>query len=317
MTQNKYTNKQSNNRRSGANGWLTRLVLLTLMLIGIIILAFIYLPSLVNPGGNHSQSNNKSNRQGQDQSQKEYRSLENSILDKSLIPQGDEGQVIHHKYYSLSYNEETEQSNWVVYRLTKASLDAKNVPRAKRFKEDKAVSTRSAAHSDYSHSGYTRGHLAPAGDMAFSSDAMKECFYMSNMSPQMRVCNNGIWKELEETTREWALIRDELIIATGPIFDNGKDQTIGKNKVVVPSHFYKIIIDEDTKKNISFIIPNALSNKHLNKYITSINEIERKLNLDFFNGFLSEEQESQTFASGWAFDERKYNQRVNSWNKEK
>ena len=37
--------------------------------------------------------------------------------------------------------------------------------------------------SNYSRSGYDRGHLAPAEDMKFSEVTMRDSFYMSNMSP--------------------------------------------------------------------------------------------------------------------------------------
>ena len=37
-----------------------------------------------------------------------------------------------------------------------------------RFKEDPEIATGSACSADYLRSGYDRGHLAPAADMAFS-----------------------------------------------------------------------------------------------------------------------------------------------------
>jgi endonuclease G len=54
---------------------------------------------------------------------------------------------------------------------------------------------------DYEKSGYDRGHLAPAADMGFSKITMAESFYYSNMSPQVPGFNRGIWKQLEEQTR--------------------------------------------------------------------------------------------------------------------
>ena len=90
-----------------------------------------------------------------------------------------------------------EQAEWVYYSLSQSNLLAPKVPRFDYFNPDPKVKSKSAVHSDYSNSGYTRGHLVPAGDMSYDKQGMKECFYMSNMSPQPRVFNNGIWKELE------------------------------------------------------------------------------------------------------------------------
>jgi len=54
------------------------------------------------------------------------------------------------------------------------------VGRTNDFREDYKVKTGSASLSDYKGSGYDRGHLAPAGDMKWSSSVMSESFYMSN-----------------------------------------------------------------------------------------------------------------------------------------
>jgi endonuclease G len=75
--------------------------------------------------------------------------------------------------------------------------------RTNDFREDYKVTTGSASLSDFKGSGYDRGHLAPAGDMKWSSTAMSESFYMSNMSPQKPGFNRGIWKKLESRKLPW------------------------------------------------------------------------------------------------------------------
>ena len=60
------------------------------------------------------------------------------------------------------------------------------------------------------------------------------------------VVNNGIWKELEEQTRDWTYQNDEVYIVSGPIFE-GPIKYI-KNKVAVPTAFYKIILDIKDQK---------------------------------------------------------------------
>ena len=121
-----------------------------------------------------------------------------SPADRFYLPQGGEGQLIHKSQFSLSYSERHEQAEWVAYDLSIQELNHPKVPRAKRFNVDYNVKSNSAAHRDYSNSGYTRGHMAPAADMSFDSLSMRESFLMSNISPQIRSFNNGIWRELEE-----------------------------------------------------------------------------------------------------------------------
>jgi len=74
--------------------------------------------------------------------------------------------------------------------------------------------------------------MAPAADMHWEKQATIECFYLSNVVPQVgKKMNQGIWKALEERARTWAIDRGELFIYTGPIYDGGITKTIGKNKV--------------------------------------------------------------------------------------
>ena len=122
-----------------------------------------------------------------------------------------EGEIIRHKYYTLSYNEDHEQANWVHYRLNPTFLNG-TTPRINSFKVDPNVSTKSAELSDYKGSGYDRGHLAPAGDMKYSKESMIESFFMSNMSPQNPSFNRGIWRKLEEAIRRWGK-KNEIYIA--------------------------------------------------------------------------------------------------------
>jgi endonuclease G len=239
--------------------------------------------------------------------------------DKFYLPQGMNGEVIHHTAYSLSYVEEHEQAEWVAYKISKELLNIPNVKRTNDYQPDKAVSTKSAVHSDYTRSGYTRGHLAPAGDMAHTTETMQESFYMSNMSPQKHAFNNGIWKELEENIRDWAYKKGELIIVTGPIL-NDIIKKIGKNRVSVPSFFYKVIFDESNEDMVGFIIPNEVSEKHLEEYMVTIDEIEKQTGIDFFNNYLNddleEELESRITKTNWKFSSGKYEQRIYSWNKQ-
>lgn len=237
------------------------------------------------------------------------------------LPKGGDGQLIHHTHYSLSYNEKWEQAEWVAYTLTKGELSGKRVKREKRFRPDYDVRTRSAYHRDYTNSGFTRGHLAPAGDMSFDKVAMEESFYMSNMSPQTRPFNNGIWRELEETTRDWARSKGELVIVSGPLFHDKSYDVIGDNRVAVPHAFFKILLykrDGKAGESIAFNIPHETSEKHLENYIVSINEIEELVGLNFFDDLFDDESEeefeSKTKLGHWKFDSSKFNQRVKYWN---
>jgi len=68
---------------------------------------------------------------------------------------------------------------------------------------------------------------------------------------------------------------------------------------------------------VSFIIPNELSNKHLKEYQVSINDVEDQTGINFFPSLLDEEAESEKEIKYWPISDKKYQQRVNNWNKQK
>ena len=119
--------------------------------------------------------------------------------------------IITHSGYSLLFNENHLQANWIAYDLSKEETN-KRFERTDKFRSDPKVKTGTASDADYEGSGYDRGHLAPASDMGWSPAAMAESFYYSNMSPQTPRFNRGIWKKLEESLRTWAIENDTIYI---------------------------------------------------------------------------------------------------------
>lgn len=183
------------------------------------------------------------------------------------------GEVVRHTYYTLDYNEQHEQPNWVFYRLTIDNVKG-TAKRKNNFRPDPAVSTGSAQLSDYKGSGYDRGHLCPAADMKQSSQAMSETFYLSNMSPQVPSFNRGVWAKLEAEVRKQIKDEDDtLYVITGPIF-LGADKSIGASEVTVPTFFFKMFFAPggDT---LVYILPNrAEVDTDLSKWRSSVEMVE-------------------------------------------
>ena len=210
--------------------------------------------------------------------------------------------LVRHTYYTLSYNEKYEQANWVYYSLTDSMVSHGGEERSNSFKMDKLISSGSAKSSDYTKSGYDRGHLCPAADMGFNPVAMNESFLMSNISPQTPDFNRGIWKELETTVRKWAKKERSIDIVTGPVFKDNKGQ-IGQDEVLVPGYFFKVIYDKTgDPKIIAFLFPNAKSDRPLTDFVVSTDEVEKLTGFDFFSQLpdgIETELENKIDLSGW------------------
>lgn len=197
-----------------------------------------------------------------------------------LLPASTTGQVIHHQGYSLSYSEPHEQAEWVAYELKKSHLSKSHFQRP-YFEVDHAVKTGAASWKNYKNSGYDRGHLCPAGDRNYSQQAHDETFLTSNISPQDRDFNAGIWNALEQKVRYWARQFDGVYVVTGGVL-KGELETIGSERVAVPKLFYKIVYDPENEKMIAFLMPNKDSNESLGNFVVTVDSVEVLTGIDFF-----------------------------------
>ncbi len=222
----------------------------------------------------------------------------------NYLPTSTTNQIVKHDYYTLSYSEKHEQSEWVAYELTKNQISSSHFKRP-YFTDDTKVKTKSAQWWNYKKSGYDKGHLCPAADRKFSKKAHDATFLTSNISPQKHDFNAGIWNRLEQKTRYWAKKYDKLYVITGGVLtDNLK--TIGDEKVSVPTHFYKILLDytQPEVKAIAFLMPHKESHKPLYEFVVSIDMIEQVTGIDFFPNLpahLENTLEKSTDYKAWSF----------------
>ncbi len=243
------------------------------------------------------------------------------VAEGNFYPSGGSGELIEHSGFALSYDEAWEQAEWTAHLLRRENLQKEWSERSNDFRPDPKVRTQSATDDDYRGSGYDRGHLVPNGDLAWDAAFSSETFYMSNISPQARQFNQGIWRELEETTRDWAKKFNRLYVISGPVMTENPKGTIGRqNRVAIPAAYFKVLLDLDEPelKGIAFVIPNQVSFEPLYQYAMSIDEAEAITGLDFFPNLMPAQLEKTIEASGnidlWPFNKNRYDKRINNWN---
>lgn len=189
--------------------------------------------------------------------------------------------------FTSHFNPDLHIPNVVIYELTVDEADG-TLPRYKNFITDDRVEG-CATPDDYSYSGYDRGHMAPAGDMKWDKDAMRESFYMTNICPQAKSLNTGAWNKLESRVREWAKRDSALIVASGPILGDSMP-TIGDSKVAVPPRFFKILLASHAvpPRAIAFIYDNARATGSLEQHAVSVDVVEEATGIDFFSALPDE-----------------------------
>lgn len=196
-------------------------------------------------------------------------------------------QVIEHLGFTLSYNEPLRIPDWVAWELTAEEASAKDASRTDEFLPDPDVRGYCPDTWQYSRSGYDRGHICPAADMKWSQKAMEESFYLSNVCPQDRQLNAGLWLELEQRCRVYAKMFGSVRIVSGPVVKPGH-RSIGSMEVAVPDAFFKVILAEKDGRlhSVGFVIPNRSidTSEDIFGYAVSVSEVETLTGLTFWPG---------------------------------
>jgi endonuclease G len=211
------------------------------------------------------------------------------------LPACDSGQrqLVRHTYFLVCYDFTYRVPLWTAYQLLPSQLHG-SARRPSHFHQDTGLASPGARDSDYRLSGFSRGHMVPAEDLAFCDAAIRESFLLSNTAPQKQSLNAGRWRQLENAVREIAARSESVIVFTGPIFDSSQIEHIGSGEIAVPTHFFKTIlaIGAGTKLLYAAIVPNADQvNGALNQYAATVNEVELLTGLDFYSALEDAEEE--------------------------
>ncbi len=210
--------------------------------------------------------------------------------------------VLQRTSYVVSYNKQTRCPNWVAWQLTADHTDGE-LKRMNNFHEDEDCPRPRATLQDYKGSGWSRGHMCPAGDNKWSREAMYDSFSLVNVCPQDSKHNSGVWNSIEMDCRQWARKYGEVFIVCGPVWTKGKHQTIGPNKVQVPEAFFKVVLRLKPKPaGFGFITRNNEGTKKRDLYYNSIDQVERITGIDFFPALpddIENEVEAKADVSDW------------------
>ena len=223
------------------------------------------------------------------------------------IPKDDDSTddyIIIRPQYILSYNKNMNVCNWVSWNLDKEWYG--DVPRfSGNFKRDTLIPEGwfRIKHSDYTNSGYDRGHMVRSKERTKTEDDNISTFYLTNVLPQRPDLNRGVWLKLEYYCEDLCKNENkELYVIAGGIFHS--DSTLKSEGLVsVPDSCFKIIVILDIKQGyedistitevIAVVIPNTdgIRSEDWELYKTSVDRIEESTGYDFLNAVPVEIQE--------------------------
>ena len=179
--------------------------------------------------------------------------------------------------FAVMYSGISRTPLWSAEYLDRKRLQqAKQIDREDSFHEESRLpQSMRAKLSDYSGSGYDRGHLAPNGDMANRSQQY-DSFSLANIAPQSPRNNRYIWRNIESATRYLTQQYGEVYTVTGVAFTDKKAKQLA-GRVLVPSHFFKAVYIPAINQAGVYYAPNDESERI---EIISIDELTSKIGID-------------------------------------
>ena len=206
-----------------------------------------------------------------------------NALDKVKGANGVPSEIKEYEGFTVDFNQENKTPNYVAWILHGHETEGASA-RSNKFWTDTEIEGCPDTR-DYTRSGYDRGHMCPAGEQKWSETAMRHSFVMANICPQKHELNTGAWKTLEDKERMWAKRDSALVIVAGPIYDSSDSETIGKNKVRVPSAFFKVLLAPyaEPMRAIGFVYPNMKCEGNMQAYSVSVDDVEKMTGMDFFS----------------------------------
>jgi endonuclease G len=200
--------------------------------------------------------------------------------------------LMEKQQYSMSYSRDNGGPNWVSWHLDASWLGS--TPRQDDFRADTTLPTGwyRVQATDYSGSGFDRGHMCPSADRTVSVTANSATFLMTNMIPQLPANNQGVWANLESYSRTLVSQGNELYIISG---GHGLQYFIANGHVAVPAQTWKVIIVLSVGSNdvsrvttstrtIAVVMPNSGSiGSDWRAYRVSVDQVEAITGFDFFS----------------------------------
>jgi endonuclease G len=194
--------------------------------------------------------------------------------------------------YALAYHRDRGTPVWVSWHLDTSWLGS--TPRQDDFRADTTLPAGwyQVQGTDYSGSGYDRGHMTPSADRTKTVADNSSTFLMTNMIPQLPANNQGPWASLETYCRTLAGSGNELYVVSGGY---GVSGTIASGHVTVPLQTWKVIIVipsgtndvsrvTSTTRTIAVVMPNSGSiNSDWRTYRVSVDQVEALTGFDFFS----------------------------------
>lgn len=135
-----------------------------------------------------------------------------------------ENTILYNSNHVLQYDGRTRTPFWVAEHITKDHINPQNSQhlanrKKSKFRTDPRLAQLvQADNQDFWDSGWSRGHMAPAGNNKHDQDSMNDTFYLSNIVAQDFDNNGDFWNRFESFGRNLTKKFNDVRIISGPLW---------------------------------------------------------------------------------------------------
>ena len=168
-------------------------------------------------------------------------------------------QIIDNEFITICYDYKLKAAKSVAYTLEGDLMNDTNIDKRPSFYSEKSLEKKyRISTTDYTKSGYDRGHLAPDAAFDWSKESLTAVYTLANIIPQAPQVNRNMWSQVEKYSRDKAVELGQIDVIN--VIKYAKNtKKIGKNKISVSSGFYKVLYNKNLKYKECFYYSNRLN----------------------------------------------------------
>lgn len=167
-------------------------------------------------------------------------------------------QIIDNEFIVMCYDYQKKAVKAVSYTLAGDLMNEANINERPSFYVEKKLKPKDRISStDYTNSGYDKGHMAPDAAFDWSDESLEAVYTLANIIPQAPQVNRRSWAKLERYVRDKAEELGQLNVVNVVKYGE-RSRRMGKHKMAISKGYYKILYNEDENYEACFYYSNKL-----------------------------------------------------------
>lgn len=177
---------------------------------------------------------------------------------QKFVDENNCSQIIDNEFIVMCYDYKLKAVKAVSYTLIGDLINEHNIEERPSFYVEKTLDSKyRISITDYTNSGYDKGHMAPDAAFDWSEESLHAVYTLANIIPQAPQVNRISWAKVERYARDKAEELGELNVVNVPKYGQ-RSSRMGKNRMAISKGYYKILYNPNENYEECFYYSNKL-----------------------------------------------------------